>query len=566
MFPEFDGLSATGRRRLAGARAGRPRRKSILGGVVLAALAASTMAAAQQLPAHRDASGRLGRVSFPVSCRPEARARFERAMAVLHSFWWEEGDPAFGAVLEADSSCAMAQWGRALIAWGNPFAGGPAGTALTLGVEAATRAAAAPLPSPREQGFVNAVAALYRDPGATTNAVRLQAYADTMARLHRDLPGDTEVSIFHALALVATAPRTDTTFAQQKRAVALLDPLFEKHPNHPGLAHYIIHSTDSPELAGHGLRAARRYMRIAPAAPHAQHMPSHIFVRLGLWDETVASNWQSFDAGMAHARAAGSPGATGHELHALDYAVYGYLQRGQDSAARHAVATGRGLEVPPAQSGLLSEYNRSAMTARIALEREDWASAAAFPAPGPAEVGVAAVLSRFTRALGLARAGRPRAAEAEVAALDALARGLGQREEPYWSRVAGIKRDAAEAWVRFEAGDTARGLALAAAAADTEDVTDKHPVTPAELLPARELQADMLLAAGRYPEARAAYRATLARERGRARSLFGSARAAELAGDRRGAEEGYREYVKAMERSEGTRPELAAARAFLRQR
>jgi len=534
--------------------------------VTVAALGIVPMATGQDAKAHDHGLGRLGRVSFPVSCTPEAHRRFERAMAVLHSFWWEEGERAFGAVLQADSSCSMAHWGRALNAWGNPFAGGPSGAALAHGAAAAARAASRPLPTPREQGFVNAVAALYRDAAATTNAARLQSYADTMARLQRDFSGDTEIIIYHALALVATAPRTDTTFAQQRRAVALLDPLYEGYPDHPGLAHYIIHSTDSPRLAAHGLNAARRYMRIAPAAPHAQHMPSHIFVRLGLWDETVAANWQSFDAGMAHARATKSPSATSHELHALDYAVYGYLQRGQDSAARHAVATGQALKIPPAQSSLISEYNRTAMAARISLERGDWASAASFPTPPPPETGVAAVLSRFTRAVGAARSGRPGAARADVSALDALAGDLEKRQETYWGRVAAIKRDAAGAWVLFQSGDTAGGLVLAAAAADTEDVTDKHPVTPAELLPARELQADMLLAAGRYAEARAAYRATLAREPGRARSLFGAGRAAQLAGDRRGARESYGEYAKAMERSDGARTELGLARTYLRQR
>ena len=192
-------------------------------------------------------------------------------------------------------------------------------------------------------------------PGRRHNAVRLQAYADTMARLHRDLPRDTEVTIYHALALVATAPRTDTTFAQQRRAVALLDPLYQHYPDHPGLAHYIIHSTDSPRLAADGLAAARRYARIAPAAPHAQHMPSHIFVRLGLWDETVSVQLAVLQRGIAHARAtSGTPPPRTHELHALDYAVYGYLQRGQDSAARQAVATGQALEVLPAQSALVA--------------------------------------------------------------------------------------------------------------------------------------------------------------------------------------------------------------------
>ena len=537
----------------------------VSGFVMLAVLALVPTAKAQESEAQDHGIGRLGRVSFPVSCTPEAHRRFERAMALLHSFWWEEGERAFGAVVEADSSCSMAYWGRALNAWGNPFAGGPSGAALTHGAEMAARAAARPLRTPREQGFVNAVAALYRDAAATTNAARLQSYADTMGRLYRDLPGDPEVIIYYALALVATAPRTDTTFAQQQRAVGLLDPLYEGHPDHPGLAHYIIHSTDSPRLATHGLNAARRYARIAPSAPHAQHMPSHIFVRLGLWEETVASNRQSFDAGMAHARASGSPGATSHELHALDYAVYGYLQRGQDSAARHGVASGQALKIPPAQNSLVTQYNRTAMAARIPLERGDWASAASFPAPAAPETGVAAMLRRFTRAVGAARSGRPRAARAEVAALDAIARDLEKRQEPYWSRVATIKRDAAGAWLLFQSGDTAGGLALAAAAADTEDVTDKHLVTPAELLPARELQADMLLAAGRYAEARAAYRTTLAREPGRARSLFGAARSAQLDGDRRGASESYRHYAKAMEPGDGARPELSIAQAFLRQ-
>jgi hypothetical protein len=399
---------------------------------------------------------------------------------------------------------------------------------------------------------------------ATSNAVRLQAYADTMARLRQDFPGDTEIAIYYALSLVATAPRTDTTFTQQKRAAAILSPLFERYPNHPGLAHYIIHSNDSPRLASLGLDAARRYARIAPAAPHAQHMPSHIFVRLGLWDETVASNRKSFMAGMAHARATGQEGATREELHALDYEVYGHLQRGRDSSARAAVATGQALHIPPAQSGLVLDYNRTAMAARIPLETGEWKAAAEFPPPPAGAPGVGAALSRFTRAVGAARSGRTAAARAEVAALDALAAELGRQQEPYWARVVGIKRDAAGAWVRFGQGDTLAALDLARMAADSEDVTDKHPVTPAELLPARELQADMLLAAGRYAEARQAYLTTLAREPGRARSMFGAARAAQLAGDRKAAGESYRAFLDLMSKADGGRPELVTAKAFVR--
>ena len=531
----------------------------------IAAIALGPAARAQESEAHQHHIGRLGHVRFPVSCAAEARGRFEHAMAVLHSFWWEEGERAFGAVAQADSNCAMAYWGMALNAWGNPFAGGPAGAGLTRGVEAAKRAASHPAPTRREQGFIAASTALYRDAAATPNAARLQAYADTMARLYQELPEDTEVAIYYALALLTTAPRTDTTMAQQKRAAAILDPLFAKYPDHPGLAHYMIHATDSPRLAALGLDAARRYARIAPAAPHAQHMPSHIFVRLGLWDETIASNRQSYKAGSTYAKASGLPGGTPEELHALDYAVYAYLQLGQDSAARAAVTTGQGVVIAPGNENLVSGYNRTSMAARIALERGDWPAAAAFPAPAPTETGVPAVLRRFTRALGAARSGRPDLARADVSALDAIATDLAGRQEAYWARVAGIKRDAADAWVRFGLGDTTAALALARAAADTEEVTDKHPVTPAELLPARELQADMLLAAGRYVEAGEAYRATLAREPGRARSLFGLARAAELAGERAAARAAYSDFLRLMSRCDGDRPELATARAVARQ-
>jgi len=516
----------------------------------------------QEGEAHHHGVGRLGRVSFPVSCTAEARGRFEHAMAVLHSFWFEEGPRAFGAVLEADPNCAMAHWGLALNAWGNPFAGGPSGAALMEGSRGAERASAKPVRSARERGFIAATAALYRDTAGASNAVRLQAYADTMARLYRDYPGDTEVAIYYALAQLATAPRTDTTFAQQKRAIAILDPLFARHPDHPGLAHYIIHSADSPRLASLGLAAARRYAGIAPAAPHAQHMPSHIFVRLGLWDEAVATNWKAYNSGVAHAKATGPWTATGEQLHALDYAVYGYLQRGQDSAARATVAIAQAAHTAPATNALVGPYNSTAMAARVPLEQGDWAAAAAFPAPDSAGMGVTAALSRFTRAIGAARSGQVGAAGAEVAALDTIARDLATRREPYWARVVGIKRDVAAAWVQFATGDTLGGLATARAAAETEDVTDKHPVTPAELLPARELLGDMLLAAGRYPEARDAYRATLLREPGRARSLFGAARAAQLAGDRASAKAGYREFLKLMSKADGHRPELAIAKAL----
>jgi hypothetical protein len=535
----------------------------LMTGAVLTAAPASN---AQQPEDHHHGPeahglGKLGQVSFPVSCTAEAGRRFERAMAVLHSFWWEEGDAAFNRVLEAESDCAMAYWGLAMNAWGNPFAGGPSGPALARGADAATTASSLYPDTRRERGFIAAVAALYRDPDSTTNAVRLQAYADTMARMYRTYPKDTEVAIFYALALDATAPKTDTTFAQQKRAARILNPLFAKYPQHPGLAHYIIHSTDSPQLAPLGLDAARRYAKIAPAAPHAQHMPSHIFVRLGYWDEAIASNRVAFQASVDNAKAKGVPPA-GEALHALDYAVYGYLQEGRDSAARATVAAAQSAGVPEGK-GSVGDYNRTAMAARIPLETSDWKLAAEFPVAATQGVGTQAMLSRFTRAIGAARSGDPKAAQVEVAALDTLSAQMAEKKEPYWSRVAGIKRDAARAWVLFAEGDTAGGVALAKTAADTEEVTDKHPVTPAELLPARELEGDMLLEAGRYPEARKAYRATLSREPRRARSMYGAARAAEQAGDSVAAKAAYRAFLELLGAGDGERPELGKAKRFM---
>ena len=528
---------------------------------VITALIVAFPLKAQEHEAHRHGGDRLGRVSFSVSCTPEAGRRFEHAMAVLHSFWWEKGDEVFNAVLAADSTCAMAYWGIALNAWGNPFAGGPTGPTLAEGVQAARRASVLPARTARERGFIAAVAALYRDAPSSSNAVRLQAYADTMARLYRDYPRDVEIAIYHALALLATAPRTDTTFAQQRRAIGILEPLFARYPQHPGLAHYVIHATDSPPLARLGLPAARRYARIAPAAPHAQHMPSHIFVRLGLWDETVASNWKSFQAGIKYAEAAGLPDATPHELHALDYAVYGYLQRGEDSAARATVMRVRGIRPTDARA-LIYAYNSTAMEARIPLERSDWAAAAELAPPADSASPVAAALRRFSRAIGAARNGRAKAARLEISALDSLAAALDAGQDSYWARIVRIKRDAAAAWARLADGDTAAALALAHSAAETEDVTDKHPVTPAELLPARELEGDMLLAVGRFVEARKAYQATLMREPGRARSIFGAARAAELGGDRSAAAAGYLDFLRLMARASPGRPEIATARAF----
>jgi hypothetical protein len=489
--------------------------------------------------------------------------RFERAMALLHSFWWEEGGAAFRAVAAADSTCALAYWGMALNSWGNPFAGGPSGDRLRQGAAATVLALALDAPTARERGLLAAVGALYRDYESVPNARRLQAYADTLARVYRDFPGDPEVAIYHALSLVATASPTDTTFTRQRQAAAILNPLFRRFPEHPGLAHYIIHANDSPRLASLGLAAARRYAQIAPSAPHAQHMPSHIFIRLGLWDETIAANQRSLDAGIAYARAHDLRGVAPEQFHALDYMVYGYLQEGRDSAAGQTVAQGLALTTVLTNDALLTNYNRVAMEARLPLERGDWAAAARLPVRAAGQGGIGAALAHFARGIGAARSRDTTQARVELAALGAIEATLAGQPGYNWSRIVGIKQQAVAAWALLAAGDTAGALREAKAAADREDVTEKHPVTPGELLPARELEGDLLLAVGRYASARAAYEATLRREPGRPRSLFGAARAADLAGAGAAARTRYRAYLAQMQHSDGARDELEIARGVL---
>ena len=528
--------------------------------LTLAVLAAGPFTVKAQEHDHDHGTERLGRVTFPVTCTPAAQQRFERGMAMLHSFWWEQAPREFQAVLAADPSCAMAHWGLAINAWGNPFTGGPQGDDLKNGAASAIRAGELGARTARERGFIAAAQALYRDYSTVASAVRLRAYSDTLARVYRDNSSDPEVSLYYALSLIATASPTDTTFARQKMAAAILNPLFTRFPDHPGLAHYIIHANDSPRLAELGLEAARLYATIAPDAPHAQHMPSHIFIRLGLWDETIASNRRSFDAGIQYVKDQGLQGAWYHEFHALDYMTYGYLQEGRDSAARAMVNVGLAIKEIRGPTALTRGYNRTAMEARLPLERSDWAAAAKFTLSDSITV-FNQMLAHFTRGIGAARSGLVDQARLEVAGLERVENTLAERGDPYWARIAGIKRQAVEAWVLLASGDTAKALEAAAAAAEREDVTEKHPVTPGELLPARELEADMHLALKHYPMARAAYLKVLERERRRARAMFGAARAAELAGDRATAASEYRTFLAQMEHADRTRSELTIARA-----
>ena len=514
-----------------------------------ATLWATTVAAQHQ---HQDAAETLGKVSFPTSCAPALQAKFDRAAAMLHSFWFEEAQASFAAIAAADTTCPMAHWGIAMTLWGNPFVRQPIPPERErAGLAAAERAASlAASASHRERMYVDAALALWRGADSLDHLGRLARHEGAMKALYETHPEDPEAAMFYARAVIANAPPTDLTFGRQLHAASILEPLFEKLPDHPGLAHYIIHTFDSPKLAGHGLPAARRYAAIAPAAPHALHMPSHIFTRLGYWEESVETNRRS---------AAAEPDSNA-AVHPNDYMVYAFLQQGRNADAWRVVA--RTKEAADRYYGAILGYNAIAMQARFALERSAWREAAALPVPARSAPFVEAV-ARFARTLGAARSGNLAAARADAAALAALRDTLRARNDTYWSTIVEAQRLAGAAWIARAEGRDDEALRLARQGADLEETLEKHPVTPGPLLPARELEADLLMEMGRAADAFRSYEMTLVREPRRARALFGAARAAEKAGDRAAARARYEELARLMEGADASRPEPKAAREFL---
>ncbi len=507
---------------------------------------------------------RLGTVNFETSCAEGARAAFNRSVALLHSFAFRRAIEGFEGVLQQDPGCGMAAWGIALASWGNPFAGIKTGAVLEKGGAAVARAERIGAKTGRERAYIAAVAALYADPEHADHAARTAAYAQAMSQVAAEYPGDLEAQIFSALASVQTAAPTDKTYTVQLRAGAVLEALFAKAPDHPGLAHYIIHAYDVPPLAPRALEAARRYAQIAPSAPHALHMPSHTFTRVGYWRESVASN-------LASAAAARAEGATAEEFHAMDYLAYAYLQLAQDEATAGLAARVQGMRADlaaPAAGGSAAPvtagaFASAAIPARLALERGDWRAASTLVAVEDPFLPAVA-LGHFARGLGAARSGQADAAAAESAALSALRDRLAAQHDAYWAGQVDIERRSVDAWASWARGRKDDALAEAAAAADAEDATEKAAVTPGPLAPARELLAEMLLEAGRAADARRAFEAVLTKEPHRFRSEFGAGTAAERAGDAAGAALHYRALVAMCEGAdEPGREALQHARAFL---
>ncbi|MSR06955.1 MAG: hypothetical protein EXR93_07820 [Gemmatimonadetes bacterium] len=479
--------------------------------------------------------GELGTVVFPVTCNAAAQAEMHRGVAMLHSFWFTEAAKTFGAAIQADSTCGIAWWGVALSNFGNPMGGGTVGAFQAQGYDAAVKAAKAGARTTRDQGYVDAAMALYKDYQTVPNGPRMKVYEAALRSIVTRFPADTEAIIFDAIFTVATASPTDLTFAQQKKAAEILNALYAKYPQHPGLAHYIIHAFDSPPLASNALDAARRYADIAPAAPHALHMPSHTFTRLGYWDESIRTNRRSMDLEP-------TPAA---KSHAADYMVYAYLQQGKDDAALKVIQ-----EIGGGVTGLygamaLGSYNALAMPARYSLERDDWTTAAALNVTSAAPSAEA--VTHFAKGLGAARSGDVATAKQEIAALEKAVTDLTAAKDAYWPTVVDAQRMAVSSWVAHAEGRHAEALQLARAAADKEEQVEKHPVTPGPLIPARELLGDMLMVHSEPMEALGAYEATLKHEPNRARTILGAARAAKAAGKSDVSKAYYRALVKQMD-------------------
>jgi hypothetical protein len=458
----------------------------------------------------------------------------------------------------------MSYWGVALSYWGNPFGGGFRNPAqLGQGRTAIEKGIAAGAKTERERGYLAAVAELYKEFETRDNRTRTLAYEKAMEQLAAKNTDDTEAQIFYALALDQTALPTDKTYANQLKAAGILEPLFARQPDHPGLAHYIIHTYDSPALADRALGAAERYADIAPAAPHALHMPSHTFTRVGYWRESIASNIKSADAAERdHSYA--------EALHAMDYETYAYLQLAEDRAARKVLDlipdVARKLDpnaIGAAAPGLAGFFAMAAMPARYALERAQWAEAASLEA-SETPLPFIQAMTYFARALGKARSGKAADAQKDVETLASLRDTLIEKKDAYWSSQVEIQRKAAGAWIAWAAGRHDEALSELRAAADLEDTTDKSAVTPGPLKPARELLGEMLLEANQPALALQEFEKTVKKEPNRFRGLYGAARAAELSGDRAKAATYYKTLVESCRTADQPgRPELDAARKFL---
>lgn len=504
----------------------------------------------------------IGTVDFATSCNPATKAKFNEAVALLHSFWFAESRGVFESVLKDDPNCAIAYWGIALTHWGNPFAGLRQPQTIATGKAVIDKGLAAGSPTPREKAYLEAVAILFSSADVTTQRQRVLDYEKAAGRVSVANKDDVEARIFWALAVAQAASPTDKTYARQLQAAEMLEPMYSKLPNHPGLAHYIIHAYDVPALAQKGLKAANAYAGIAPAVPHALHMPSHTFTRVGYWNDSVKSNAKS-------AEVAEKTNGIGEAMHARDYMTYAYLQMGMDAQAKDNVAqalrlgTMKGGAQGAAGAGP-NTFAMAAIPARYAMERQQWADAMnleVYPAP---QTPYTEAITHFARAIGAARAGKPDAAAADIARLAAIRERELELKDEYWAQQVDIQRRGAEAWVMFAKGDKAGAIAAMRETATIEDSTEKSAVTPGPLAPARELLGFMLLENNQPKEALVEFEAVMKKEPNRFLAIWGAGKAAEAA-KQSAKGKSYFKQLAEMGKDAGTeRAELQYARQMSR--
>lgn len=516
------------------------------------AAAASLMLAAAPAIAHDTDESRFGKVHFATSCAPAAQEVFDGAMRYQHSFWYTRAKAAFEETLKADPGCAIARWGVALSLLLNPHFPAPKEN-MALGLAELEKAKAAGAKTQRENDYIDALLVLFRDHDKLPFGPRVQAHLKAMEALAARYPDDDEAQIAYAIVLNIAAPPADKTYANQLKGAAILEPIFQRQPHHPGVAHYLIHLYDYPPIADKGLSAAKRYAEIAPAAPHAQHMPSHIFTRVGYWADSAESNARA-------AAAAKADEEFQDQLHAMDYQVYAYLQLARDRQAQALVEemiTVKGYN-PAVRTG---PFALAASQARYRVERGDWAGAAALEVE-PSRFAYVDAITHFARALGAARIGKPEAAQADIARLAELRDRLQQDKDAYWAEQVDIQWRVATAWALHAQAKHDEALRILSAAADAEDRTEKSIVTPGPLAPARELYGAMLLERGKAADALAAFEATLAKEPNRLRAAVGATEAALKAGDTAKAKRHAALVATLTEGAEAERPDIAAARAY----
>ena len=513
-------------------------------------VAASLIATALTGSAFAQQDEKLGKVSFPTSCDPKVQAEFERGVAMLHSYWFIYARRTFEGILQKDPGCAMAYWGIAVDLLGNTLATTPSRADAQAAWEALEKARSIGAKTQRERDWIEALSAYYRDYDKVPVDARLRAYDTAMEHMTHKYPDDYEARVFQALTLQATASKADTTYANQIKSAAMLEKLYEENPQHPGVSHFLIHAYDYPPLADKGIAAARRYAGIAPAVPHARHMPSHIYSMVGLWEESIASNASAIEIQPDY-------------YHASDFSVYAHLQLGQDAKAKAMID--RSLATPDRGDRPINFVNftaRAAMAARYPLERGDWAGAATLPVTA-SQHPQADSLTRFARAVGMARSGDLANAKGEIEAIKVLRSALEKSNQSYWADRSEEQILAVSAWVALTEGDRERAVKLMRAAADGEDGSVKHVAMENRLYPMRELLADLLLETGQASAALKEYENALNANPNRYRGFWGAARAAEKAGDRQKASAYFTKLVDLSQKADIERPEIRVAKAFL---